>query len=202
MLLDPAKMPPRDFYRHMISAIAPRPIAWVSTLSPGGVPNLAPFSFFNGVGANPPAVVFCPTNNRNGTRKDTIVNVEATRQFVVNTVPYHLAEKMNATSAELPYETCEFTACGLTQVASTIVKPPGVAESPIRMECELLQVVNVGEGPLASHVVIGRIVMMHVDEAVMDVSGQIDQAKLALIGRMGGSLYCRTSDRFSMERPT
>src|SRR3954471_10074575 len=100
MTIDPATTSPRDFYRHLIASITPRPIAWVSTVSPAGVPNLAPFSFFNGVGANPPAVMFCPVNRRDGSRKDTLVNVEATRQFVVNVVSDRLAERMNATSAE------------------------------------------------------------------------------------------------------
>src|SRR3954447_16340474 len=151
MTLDSADIPPRDFYRHMVACIPPRPIAWVSTVSPEGVPNLAPFSFFNGVGANPPAVMFCPVNRRDGARKDTLVNVEATRQFVVNVVSDRLAERMNATSAEFEYGVNEFQQCGLTPVASARVRPPGVGEAAVRMECELLDVVRVGDGPLAGN---------------------------------------------------
>jgi flavin reductase (DIM6/NTAB) family NADH-FMN oxidoreductase RutF len=201
MLLDPLTTPARDFYRHMIACITPRPIAWVSTISPGGVPNLAPFSFFNGVGANPPAVVFSPVNRRDGSRKDTVINIEANRQFVVNVVSEPMASRMNHTSAELPYEVNEFEVCGLTPVPSERVRPPRVKEALVQMECELFELVHVGHGPLAANVVIGRIVLMHVDEAVLDEKGQIDPDKLATIGRMGGSLYSRTKDRFEMERP-
>lgn len=201
MTIDPADIPSRDFYRHMVACITPRPIAWVSTVSPAGVTNLAPYSFFNGVGANPPAVVFCPVNRRDGSRKDTLVNVEATRQFVVNVVSDRLAERMNATSAEFEYGVCEFEQCGLTPVPSVKVKPPGVSEAAVRMECELLEVVRVGEGALAGNAVIGRIVLLHADESVLDAGGQVDPAKLDTVGRMGGSLYARTRERFSMERP-
>jgi flavin reductase (DIM6/NTAB) family NADH-FMN oxidoreductase RutF len=201
MTIDPATLPPRDFYRHMVACITPRPIAWVSTVSPADIPNLAPFSFFNGVGANPPAVVFCPVNRRDGSRKDTLVNVEATRQFVVNVVSDGLAERMNATSAEFEYGVSEFERCGLTPVASVRVRPPGVGEAAVRMECELLDVVRVGDGPLSGNVVIGRIVLLHADESVLDAAGQIDPAKLDTVGRMGGSLYARTRERFSMDRP-
>ena len=201
MTIDPATTPARDFYRHLIASITPRPIAWVSTVSPSGVPNLAPFSFFNGVGANPPAVVFCPTNKRDGGRKDTLVNVEATRQFVVNVVSDRLAGRMNATSAEFEYGVDEFGRCGLTPIASVRVRPPGVGESAVRMECDLIDVVRVGDGPLSGNAVIGRIVLLHADESVLDAAGQVDPAKLDTVGRMGGSLYARTRDRFAMERP-
>src|SRR3954454_3554964 len=118
MLFDPSYHHPRDVYRHLISAITPRPIAWVSTVNADGQPNLAPFSFFNGVCPNPPTVLFCPTNTRDGRRKDTVRNVEATHEFVVNVVPFAVAERMNATSAEYPPEVSEFAACGLTPVPS------------------------------------------------------------------------------------
>lgn len=201
MTIDPHTTPTRDFYRHMIACITPRPIAWVSTISPAGVPNLAPFSFFNGVGANPPAVVFSPVNRRDGSRKDTVINIEANRQFVVNIVSEPSAERMNCTSAELPYEVNEFETCGLTPAPSVLIKPPRVQEAPVQMECELFDILHVGHGPLAANLVIGLIVLMHVDERVLDAGGQIDPEKLATIGRMGASLYSRTRDRFEMERP-
>jgi flavin reductase (DIM6/NTAB) family NADH-FMN oxidoreductase RutF len=201
MTIDPTTTPARDVYRHMIACITPRPIAWVSTISPAGVPNLAPFSFFNGVGANPPAVVFSAVNRRDGSRKDTVINIEATRQFVVNVVSEPMAEKMNCTSAELPYEISEFAVCHLTPEPSVRVKPPRVMEAMVQMECELFDLVHVGDGPLAANVMIGRIVLLHVNDAVLDAAGQIDPEKLATIGRMGGNLYSRTKDRFVMERP-
>jgi len=202
MTFDPATTSIRDFYRHMIACITPRPIAWVSTISPGNIPNLAPFSFFNGVGANPPAVIFSPTNRRDGTPKDTLVNVEKTGQFVVNVVSESCARHMNGTSAEVDYDISEFELCGLTPLPSLRVRPPRVKEAMVQMECELVEVVHVGSGPLAANIVIGRIVVMHVDETVLDAQGQIDPDKLATIGRMGGNLYSRTKDRFELDRPT
>ncbi|HWE03375.1 MAG TPA: flavin reductase family protein [Tepidisphaeraceae bacterium] len=201
MIFDPATTSLPDFYRHMVACITPRPIAWVSTISPGNVPNLAPFSFFNGIGANPPAVVFSPTNRRDGAPKDTLVNVEKSGQFVVNVVSESCARQMNGTSAELDYEVSEFELCGLTPIASVRVRPPRVKEAMVQMECELIEVVHVGSGPLAANVVIGRIVLMHADESVLDAAGHIDPDKLATVGRMGGNLYCKTHDRFELERP-
>ena len=201
MKFDPQNLSAREFYRHMVACITPRPIAWVSTVSPRGVPNLAPFSFFNGVGANPPSVVFCPTNRRDGLRKDTLINVEATRQFAVNIVSHRLSRQMNETSADLEYEVSEFEHAGLTAIPCERIAPPRVKEAAVCMECELHSVVPVGDGPLAGHVVIGRIVLLQADDAVLDGQGQIDPEKLDTIGRMGGSLYTRTRDRFEMDRP-
>jgi len=201
MRVDPANISSRDFYRHMVACITPRPIAWVSTISPGGIPNLAPFSFFNGVGANPPSVVFCPVNRRDGARKDTLLNIQAIRQFAVNVVPHRLAAEMNETSAELGYEVSEFQHVGLTAAPCERIAPPRVAQAPVCMECELHSITSVGDGPLSGHVVIGRILLLHADDSVLDSQGQIDPGKLDTIGRMGGSLYTRTRDRFEMPRP-
>src|SRR5262249_41892164 len=162
--------------------ITPRPIAWVSSISEQGQTNLAPFSFFNGVCPNPPTILFCPTNSRHGKPKDTLVNIEATREFVVNVVPDALGARMNATSQEFPPEVSEFAACGVASSPSIKVKPPRVKESPVNIECELHDIVRIGEGPLSGHIVIGRIVMIHVDEKVLDNSGQIDPARLDTIG--------------------
>lgn len=202
MELDPSTSNPREFYSHMVCAITPRPIAWVSTVSDAGVANLAPFSFFNGAGANPPALMFAVLNNRSGAKKDTLRNIESNGQFVVNVVSEHLAARMNATSAELPPEVSEFdfAAPVLTRVPSRKIRPPRVAESLVSFECEKLQVVAVGDGPLAGNVVVGRILFLHVaDSALTD--HRIDPAKLDTIGRMGGNAYSRTRDRFDLERP-
>jgi len=201
MIIDPSVASPRDIYKVMISCITPRPIAWVSSISPRGVPNLAPFSFFNGVGANPPTVVFCPVNRRDGSRKDTLINIEATPEFVVNIVPYSLAVPMNATSGELPYEVNEFDVAKLTPEPSVKVKVPRVKEAPVHFECVLHQIINVGSGPLGANLVIGRIVWMDISDSVLDSAGQIDARKLDTIGRMGGALYARTTDLFELPRP-
>jgi flavin reductase (DIM6/NTAB) family NADH-FMN oxidoreductase RutF len=201
MLIEPEKVTPRDVYRVMISCITPRPIAWVSTISPRGIPNLAPFSFFNGIGANPPTVLFCPVNRRDGSKKDTLINVEATKEFVVNIVPYALARPMNETSAEVPYEVNEFELAHLATAPSMKIKPPRVKDAPVHMECVLHQIVNVGEGALGANVVIGRILCIEVNDSVLDEKGQIDPQKLDTIGRMGGHLYSRTTDRFELTRP-
>lgn len=201
MILDPEQTPAHEFYRHMISCITPRPIAWVSTVSPHDVTNLAPFSFFNGLGANPPAVMFSVGNRRDGSRKDTALNVEATKQFVVNIVSAAVADRMNCTSAEYPYEVSEFERCGLTTVPSVKVRPPRVAESLVQMECVLHEIVRVGDGPLAANVVIGRIVLLHAADSVLTEAGEIDPERLDTIGRMGSNLYSRTRDRFAIDRP-
>ncbi len=201
MVVDPEQVSARDFYRHMIACITPRPIAWVSSVSAAGVANLAPFSFFNGIGANPPAIVFSPLNRRDGSRKHTVLNVEVTGEFVVNIVSALLAERMNASSEEFPGDVSEFEECGLTPLPSLKVRPPRVAESPVQMECVLHQIVRVGAGPLSANLIIGRIVVMHVDESVLNAAGEIDPGRLDTIGRMGGALYSRTMDRFEMDRP-
>ena len=199
--LDPDVVPAREFYKHMISFITPRPIAWVSTVSPEGAMNLAPFSFFNGVCAHPPTVLFCPANDREGREKDTLRNAESTGEFVVNIVNFALAEKMSATSAVLPYGESEFARFGIEATASVKVKPPRVAAAPVSLECMLHQIVRVGEGPLAGNIVIGRIVLAHIEESVCTPEGPCDPAKLDTIGRMGGDLYSRTTDRFTVVRP-
>ena len=201
MRIDPATTPLPQMYRYLIGCITPRPIAWVSTLSPRGIPNLAPFSFFNGVAANPPTVVFSPVNRRDGSKKDTVRNIEATPEFVVNVVSFDQAGPMNASSEEFAYEVSEFEKCGLTPLPSELIKPPRVKEARVHMECVLHQIVLVGTGPLAANLVIGRVVLMHVDDAVLDAGGEIDPAKLDTIGRMGGLAYSRTKERFDLPRP-
>lgn len=196
MQLDPATENPALVYSTMIRAITPRPIAWVSTISENGVTNLAPFSYFNGVCSQPAALMFSPVNKPDGTKKDTVRNIESTGQFVVNMVPYSAAESMLKTAFEFEFETSEFKSVGLTEKPSIRVRPPGVAQSPIQFECELIQIVPVGDGPLAANVIIGRIVLMNIDDDVLGSDGKIDPSRLDTIGRMGGVGYCRTTERF------
>lgn len=201
MTIDPQEHDPRNVYKLLIGSIVPRPIAFVSTLSPEGIANLAPYSFFNAVCANPPVVLFCPTRRAGtGGVKDTLRNVEATGEFVVNIVSEAMAGPMNACSADFPPEVSEFAATGLTPLPSDVVRPPRVAESLIHMECRLLQVVPVSDQPLGGAVVLGQVVRFHVDEALV-TDFRIDPDRLNAIGRMGGQFYARTTDRFEMARP-
>ncbi|HET6349307.1 MAG TPA: flavin reductase family protein [Candidatus Krumholzibacteria bacterium] len=200
MIVDPATTPRSEFYAHMIRAIAPRPIAWVSTMSREGKHNLAPFSFFNGVSSKPPALLFVCSREQGGRKKDTLLNIEETGQFVVNTVPEHLAEVMNITATEYPNGVSEFEKAGLTPVPADRVGPPRLKESPISFECERLELVHIGAEELgAATIIVGRIVLTHIDDSML-TGGKVDYEKYHPIGRMGGMEYTRTRDRFTMAR--
>lgn len=201
MDFDPADVRPSVFYQHLIHAIVPRPIAWVSTVSPAGKTNVAPFSYFTGVGSRPPSLLFCPANNREGGPKDTLRNIQDTGQFVVNIVSFAVAEQMNASAANLSPEESEFDACGLTVAASLKVIPPRVAESPVQFECETMQILNIGEGPGGANIVIGKVLHVHIDDSVVGVRELVDPELLDAVGRMGGDEYCRTTERFALDRP-
>ncbi len=201
MVLDFTQLPARDAYNWMVNVITPRPIAWVSTLSAGGKTNLAPFSFFQGVCASPPTVIFCGAHDRTGKKKDSVLNVEVVPEFVVNVVPYDLRETMNLTAAPLPHGESEFEKFGIATVPSETVRPPRVAAAPVAMECKLDRIVELGNGPLGSSVVFGTIVCMHVNDAVLDAKGVVDPAKLDTIGRMGSDWYTRTTELFAIKRP-
>jgi flavin reductase (DIM6/NTAB) family NADH-FMN oxidoreductase RutF len=201
MQIDFSTLSVRDAYSLMTTSIMPRPVAWVSTMSAEGRTNLAPFSFFQGVTANPPTLLIVPVNNREGRKKDTARNIEETGEFVVNVVPFALAEQMNATAALLPAEESEFEKFGIAQAPSTRVRPPRVAATPIAFECTLHLIVPVGEGPLAAAVIFGRIEYAHIADDVLGPDGTPDPGKLDLLGRLGGELYTRTTDRFAIKRP-
>jgi flavin reductase (DIM6/NTAB) family NADH-FMN oxidoreductase RutF len=199
--IDPAATDARNIYKLMVGAIVPRPIAFVSTISADDVLNLAPFSFFTAISANPPVVCFCPmVRGSDGGSKDTLCNIESTGEFVVNIVSEELAARMNTCSAEFPPSVDEFEVSGLTPVASEMVRPPRVAESRIQMECRMLQVVHVSPRPLGGSLVIGQVLLFHVGDEIID-NFRIDPDRLRAIGRMGGPSYVRTTDRFDMERP-
>lgn len=200
METDPESLPPAERYGLLISVIQPRPIAWVSTVDAEGRPNLAPFSFFTGVTGSPMTVCFCPANHRTGKKKDTLANIEATGQFVVNVVTEELAERMNLTSAEYPHGVSEFEAVGLTAAPSSKVRPPYVRESPVQLECETSQIVRVGDGPLAGNVVIGRVVHVRVADEVWK-GGNISHRELRPVGRLERTWYTRIREVFEMPRP-
>ena len=199
---DPATLPITDVYRLLVNSVAPRPIAFVSSLSAEGQPNLAPFSYFMAGGANPPSVAFSPTSNRDNRPKDTLRNVRATGEFVVNVVSYAIREQMNQTSADYPYGISEWEPAGFTPVASVRVQPARVLESVIAMECRVFDIVTHGPGPLSANYVIGEVVYFHVAENVLK-DNQIDATKVDYIGRMSGDWYARAHDAglFELPRP-
>jgi flavin reductase (DIM6/NTAB) family NADH-FMN oxidoreductase RutF len=201
MTIDPFEAGPANVYKLMIGAIVPRPIAFVSTISLTGIRNLAPFSFFTAVSANPPVICFSPmVRGNDGQQKDTLRNIQETGEFVVNIVSEDFAAKMNICSAEFPPEVDEWEKSALTPVASEIVRPERVAESRFHMECKLFEIVSVSKEPLGGSIVLGEVLRFHVaDELFQDY--RIDPNKLKAIGRMGGPSYVRTMDRFEMERP-
>jgi flavin reductase (DIM6/NTAB) family NADH-FMN oxidoreductase RutF len=201
MVLDFAALSTRNAYQWMTSTILPRPIAWVSTISPDGMTNLAPFSFFQGITANPPTLMFVPVNNRDGAKKDTVRNIEAVPEFVVNLVPRALAAVMNDTAALLPYGESEFSTFGVASAPSLKVRPPRVADSPVAFECVLDRIVLIGDGALAANVVFGRILAAHIRDDVLGPGGLPDSAKLDLVGRLGGEDYTTTRETFNLVRP-
>ena len=201
MIVDPKEAGWLDTYKLLIGAIVPRPIAFVSTLSPEGIANLAPFSFFTGVSANPPVICFCPMRRRGPVpHKDTLHNIAVTREFVVNIVSEEFADKMNITSAEFPPEVDEFEAAGLTPIPSDLVKPPRVKESHVHMECKLYLLVEVGGMDGSGNLVLGEVLRFHIDDQYFH-NFKIDPDRLRPIGRMGGATYTRTTDRFDLARP-
>jgi flavin reductase (DIM6/NTAB) family NADH-FMN oxidoreductase RutF len=201
LAFDPADHSPGDIYKLMIGAIVPRPIALVSSVDEANVRNLAPFSYFTACSSNPPVVVFCPIlRPLPPTAKDTLRNIMATREFVVNIVSEEFVERMNATAATVGPEVDEFALSGLTPIASDLIKPARVAESHVQMECRLLQIVQVSDKPGGGSLVLGEVKRFHVDPDLIE-NFRIDPDKLRAVGRMAGSTYVRTTDRFDLERP-
>jgi flavin reductase (DIM6/NTAB) family NADH-FMN oxidoreductase RutF len=203
--LDPAQHQPPQIYKIMTGIIVPRPIALVSTVDSAGVPNVAPFSFFCGVGSVPPTLLFCPalraTEETDPTRrKDTLRNVEETGEFVVNVVSDAIAAAANATAAEVPPHVDEFHLAGLTPLPGEVVRAPRVAESPAQMECKLLQVIYTSHKPGGGVIVLGEIVRFHVRADLLD-NFRVDPAGLDAVGRMGGNTWVRTRDRLELIRP-
>jgi len=197
-VIDPAATSPANSYKLLIGAVVPRPIAFVSTISEAGIFNLAPFSFFNALCGEPPIICFSASTRE--TKKDTLVNVQATGEFVVNIVGEDIAEQMNLCSGEYPPEIDEFEVSGLTPVPSDLVRPPRVLESRFNMECKLRQIIEVSNLPYGGTLILGKVVRFHVDDAIVD-NFRIDPDQLRAIGRMGGTDYSRTRDRFQMIRP-
>jgi flavin reductase (DIM6/NTAB) family NADH-FMN oxidoreductase RutF len=193
----------REMHHILMSIIAPRPIAWVSTVSEGGVYNLAPFSAFCVMSVNPAIVGFNSAAFRDGRKKDTLINIESTGEYVINMVDESLAEAMNVTSASFPADIDEFQEAGLTPVKADLVKTPIVGESPVSLECRLRQILKFGDEPMTNNYIIGDVLLIHVKDEYY-TNEEINASALKLIGRLGGrgiDRYCRTTDSFEMQRP-
>lgn len=186
----------------MTGSILPRPIGWISTVNSNGQPNLAPYSFFNMVCANPPTVVFCPMIRSTDARlKDTLNNIKGNGEFVVNIVTEELAEAMNLSSQETLPNINEFELAGLNSTPSVSINVPRVVESPIHFECKALDIIEISNQPGGGYVVIGTVLRLHVDEGVLLEADKIDLAALRPIGRLAGGAYVRMTDIFKLERP-
>jgi len=204
LTVKPEETPIPQLHQFLIGSIGPRPICFASTISADGMPNLAPFSFFNVFSANPPIVVFAPNNSgRDGTPKHTYLNVKAVPQVVINVVSLDMVNKMNLAAAPWDYGVSEFEKAGFTPVNSELVKPFRVAESPVQMECEVIEVKEMGTGGGAGNLVICKVVRLHIHEVVLNADGKIDQHKMNLVGRLGGSWYCKTDETnlFELSQP-
>ncbi|MEQ9095962.1 MAG: flavin reductase family protein [Phycisphaerales bacterium] len=204
MELTPQDLPASDRYKLLIGMIVPRPIAFVSTISADGRTNLAPFSFFCGVGSEPMMLAFCPASDAAGEDKDTLRNARleedgGTGEFVVNVVTEAIARQVAACAEPLPHGQSEFDLSGLTPIASSVVKPPRVAECPAAFECVTRQVIRTNPGVASSgNLVLGEVVRVHAAEGLVNERRHTDPAKLAAFGRMGGPSYCTTRDRFDL----
>lgn len=196
MNIQPGEVSIRHFYDAMVAVITPRPIAWVSTVDASGGCNLAPYSFFNGVGVNPPTLMFCPVNKADGGPKDTLANVRGNGQFVVNIVTESFAEAMKQSADDSEPEFDEFELTGMQKVASRFVQPPRVADVVAAIECELLTAMQLGVGPGGANLVVGRILSIYVRDDLVGEDGKPVPARFDTIGRMGGPTYSKTNDRF------
>lgn len=204
MLIIPGEIKTGLLHSYLLGAVAPRPICFASTIDEEGRPNLSPFSFFNVFGSKPPILIFSPARRvRDNTIKHTLENVQATKEVVINVVSYAMVQQMSLASCEYPKGIDEFTKAGFTPLASEMVKPLRVKESPAQLECKVLQVIETGQEGGAGNLIVCELVCMHVDEHVLDDKGAIDPHKMDLVARMGGDFYCRASGSavFTVPKP-
>ena len=191
-------------HHYLLSAVGPRPICFASTIDEKGRSNLAPFSFFNVFSSNPPIAVFSPSRSgRTGQHKDTFNNVQKVKQVVINLVNYKMVEQMSLASSPYPPETDEFVKSGLTPLMSELIKPFRVKEAPVQMECEIIEIKELGQSGGAGNLVICKILKMHIAEELLNDEKMIDQEKIDLVARMGGDWYCRTDSKsmFEIKKP-
>ena len=191
-------------HHYLLSAVGPRPICFASTMDEKGRPNLAPFSFFNVFSSNPPIAIFSPSRSgRTGKHKDTFNNVQKVKQVVINLVDYKMVEQMSLASSPYPPETDEFVKSGFTPLNSELIKPYRVKEAPVQMECEVIEIKELGQNGGAGNLVICNILKMHIAEELLNDDQMIDQEKINLVARMGGDWYCRadSNSMFEIKKP-
>lgn len=194
LTLDPKEIPVGKMHSYLLSAVSPRPIAFASTVDKDGNVNLSPFSFFNCFGVNPPILIFSPARRvRDNTTKHTLENILEVPEVVINVVNFSMVQQASLASCEFSKGTNEFVKAGFSEIASTKVKPPRVGESPISMECKVLQIIKTGDGGGAGNLVICEILLMHIQENILDTEHKIDPFKLDAVGRMGGDYYTKVS---------
>ncbi len=197
LTIQPKDIPTARLHGYLLSAVAPRPIALASTIDLEGVPNLSPFSFFNVFSANPPILIFSPARRvRDNTTKHTLENAKATREVVINVVTHAMVQQTSLSSTEYEKGVNEFEKAGFTMLASEKVRPFRVKESPVQFECKILEIKALGDKGGAGNLIICEVVCMHIDEQVLDENGRIDQLKLDLVARAGGSFYSRANTSF------
>lgn len=203
MEINPLSLEWRDAYKLLVGSILPRPIAFVSTASKDGIANAAPFSFFTAICADPMLICFSPMRRgTDGAKKDTLINIEETEEFVINIVSQDLAVQMNDCAPEYPAEVDEIEAAGLTKEKSAAVFPPRIKESLVHLECRLEQVLHFGDRPGAGSLVIGKVLHVHINDELYD-KGRIDSQKLKPVGRMAGNTYTNPlADLFELIRKT
>lgn len=195
--ITPGEIATGKFHQYLLGSVAPRPIAFASTIDTEGNPNLSPYSFFNAFSSNPPILVFSPARRvRDNTTKHTLENAEATKEVVINVVNYNIVQQMSLSSTEYPEGVNEFVKAGLTMLPSDIVKPFRVAESPVQFECKVRDIIYTGKEGGAGNLIVCEVVKMHIDETVLDNEQLIDQYKIDLVARAGGSFYSRARDGF------
>jgi flavin reductase (DIM6/NTAB) family NADH-FMN oxidoreductase RutF len=201
--INPKDVSPAQLQGYLQSAVAPRPIAFASTISKNGKPNLSPFSFFNVFSSNPPILIFSPARRvRNNTIKHTLINAEATREVVINVVNYDIVQQMSLSSTEYADDVNEFLKSGLTQIPSDIVKPYRVKESPVQFECKVNEIISLGNEGGAGNLIICEVVKIHISEDILDENGLIDQYKIDLVSRLGGNWYSRSNQGlFEVPKP-
>lgn len=192
--ITPGEVPIPQLHAYLQSSVAPRPIAFVSTVDKDGNPNLSPFSFFNIFGSNPPLAIFSPARRvRGNTTKHTLQNVEEVKECVINIVNYSMVNQVSLASVEYPKDVNEFEKAGFTAIASELVKPYRVAESPVQLECKVRDIIYTGTEGGAGNLILAEIIKIHIDESILDESGKIDQHKIDLVARLGGDWYVRAS---------
>ena len=201
--IEPKDLSPAKLQSYLQGSVAPRPIAFASTLSKKGKPNLSPFSFFNVFSSNPPILIFSPARRvRDNTIKHTLINCEATREVVINIVNYDIVQQMSLSSTEYPDGVNEFLKSGLTQIPSDIIKPYRVAESPVQFECKVNEIIPLGNKGGAGNLIICEVVKIHINENILDERGLISPEKIDLVSRMGENWYSRAKmGLFEVEKP-